>query len=65
MFLTLFRRLVDVVERLVRRQTLLRQNVRHAARQRRLPVINMTDRSHVHVGFRPLEFLLRHLDSLL
>src|SRR5262249_62199114 len=32
-----------------------------ARRQRRLPVIDMPDRSHVHVRLRSLVFLFRHV----
>src|SRR5206468_11562068 len=59
--LPLFRRVVDrtvVPHRDLR--ILLRQHHRDRRRQRRLPVIHVSDRSHVHVRLRPLKFLLRH-----
>jgi len=39
---------------------LLGADLRQRRRQRRLAVVDVTDRPHVHVRFRPIEFLLRH-----
>src|SRR5690554_335353 len=58
--LTLLRRLVDAVERNLVRQTLRRLNRRDRSRQRRLPVVHVTNRPHVHMRLRPLELCLRH-----
>ena len=58
--LPLFRSLVDLVERHELRQTLARLTLRDRRRQRRLAVIHVTDRPHVHVRLRPLELLLGH-----
>ena len=58
--LPLLRRLVDLVERHERRQALLRLPLRDRRRQRRLAVVHVTDRPHVHVRLRPLELLLGH-----
>src|SRR5262245_34701284 len=59
--LPLFRRVVDrsVVPHLNRR-IVLRQHHRDRRRQRRLPVVHVTNRPHVHVRLRPLELLLGH-----
>src|SRR6185503_991688 len=59
--LPLFRRVVDrsvIAYRDLR--ILLRQNHRDRRRQRRLPMIHVSDRPHVHVRLRPLVLLLRH-----
>jgi hypothetical protein len=40
------------------------QNLRNRSRQRRLPMINMTNRPNVQVRLRALELLFRHLDDL-
>jgi len=60
--LPLFRRIVNRVKRteLVVR-VVLRQHLRDRRRQRRLPVIDMPDRPHIHVRLRPVKFLLRHV----
>jgi hypothetical protein len=34
---------------------------RDRSRQRRLPVIHVTDRAHVHMGLVPIELFLGHL----
>ena len=47
------------------RQTLLRLHLHDRRRQRRLAVVDVTDRAHVHVGLGPYEFLFRHDWSLL
>src|SRR6266571_4456816 len=61
--LPLLRSVVDRVERPHRHfRELLVQRHRDRRRQRRLPVIHVPDRPHVHVRLRPLEFLLGHLD---
>src|SRR5262249_19939979 len=56
----LFRRLVDLIVRRVRRPARLRQNHRDRCRQRRLAMIDMTDRPNVAVRLVPLTFLLGH-----
>ena len=56
----LLRRLVDLVERHLLRQPLRRLNRRDRRRQRRLPVIDVPDRPHVHMRLRPLELCLTH-----
>jgi hypothetical protein len=58
--LALLRRLVDLVERHELGESLLRLDLRDRRRQRRLPVIDVPDRTDVHVRLRPLEFGLRH-----
>src|SRR5580693_9516929 len=59
--LPLFRRVVNRVERAehVLRVVLL-QHLRNRRRQGRLAVINMTNRSHVHVRLAAIKFFLRH-----
>ena len=48
----LFRRVIDRIERPVfHLRVVLRQHFRDHRRQRRLAVIDMPDRSHVHVRF--------------
>src|SRR5205085_1467441 len=59
----LLRRRVDLVVVLRLTAVLLRQDVRHRRRQRRLAVIDVTDRAHVHVRLVALEFAFGHLDS--
>src|SRR5881628_401885 len=57
----LFRRVIDRIKRPVfHLRIVLRQHLRDARRQRRLPVIDMPDRPHVHVRLRSLVFLFRH-----
>src|SRR6185295_18242054 len=60
--LPLFRRVVDrpVVPHLDLR-IVLRQHHRDRRRQRRLPVVHVPDRSHVHVRLRTLELRFGHL----
>ena len=55
-----FRRLVDLVVRRERRPARLRKHLRDRRRQRRLPMVNVADRTHVAVRFRAFEFFLRH-----
>ena len=62
--LTLLRRVVDRVERAHRvRRVVLRHHLRDRSRQRRLPVVDVTDRPDVHVRLRPVELLFRHDSS--
>src|SRR5207247_122865 len=57
------RRVVDRIERPhLHLRKLLVHHHRDRRRQRRLPVIHVPDRPHVHVRLRPLEFLLGHFD---
>ena len=56
----LFRRLVDLIVRRERRAAGLRKDPRDRSRQRRLAVINMTDRANVAVRLRTLKLRLRH-----
>ena len=63
--LALFRGLVDLVEGRELRQTLMSLTLRDRRRQRRLAMIHVTDRSHVHVRLRPLELRLGQLLVLL
>ena len=63
--LPLFRRVVDRVERPGRiRRVVLRHDRRDRRRQRRLPVINMSNRPDVDVRFRPIKFFFRHRSHL-
>ena len=56
------RRLGDlVVGRCTCAIPLLRLDLRERRRQRRLPVVHVADRAHVHVRLRPLEFCLCHV----
>ena len=57
----LLRRLVDLVERGERRAgALFREHLRDRRGQRRLAMVDVTDRADVDVRLRPLELLLRH-----
>src|ERR1700730_16907716 len=56
----LFRRLIDLVIRRVFRLALLGQYLRDRRRQRRLAVVNVSDRPHIAVRLLALEFLLGH-----
>src|SRR5690606_23423395 len=60
----LLRRPVDVVERDKLRQPLRRLNLRDRRRQRRLPMVDVPDRPHVHVRLRPLKLSLGHVSFL-
>ncbi len=62
--LPLLRSLVDLVEGHEARQTLRRQDPRDRRRQRRLAVIDVTDRADVDVRLRTLELFLAHDLSL-
>ena len=57
--------LVDLVELRLLRHALLGQHLREGGRQRRLAVVDVTDRAHIHVGLVALELLLRHFLSSL
>src|SRR6478609_392376 len=57
----LLRRVVDLVVRLRLAAELLAQNRRDRRRQRRLPVIHVTNRPHVHVRLRTLELAFCHV----
>ena len=63
--LTLFRRLVDLVERrrLVEVRVLVVQNLGDGRRQRGLAVVDVTDGADVDVRLGPLELRLRHWGS--
>ena len=54
-------RLGDVVVGLRHREALRRQHLRDRGRQRRLAVVDVTDRADVDVGLLPLELFLGHL----
>src|SRR6185295_5739588 len=57
----LFRRVIDRVERpKLDLRIVLCQHLRDRGRQRRLPVIDVPDRSHVYVRFRTIKFLFSH-----
>src|SRR3954467_2637511 len=57
-----FRRRIDLVVVLRLTPVLLRQDVRHRRRQRRLAVIHVTNRPNVHVRLGSLEFAFCHVD---
>ncbi len=59
----LFRRLVDLVIGRIRRPARLRQDLRDRSRQRRLTVIDVTDRTDVAVRLVPLKLLFGHLGA--
>src|SRR4029450_10445002 len=59
----LFRRRVDRVVGLEFAAETLRAHLRQRRRQRRLAVVNVTDRAHVHVGLGALELTLCHGSS--
>ena len=56
----LLRRRIDLVVVLRLTPELLRQDVRHRRRQRRLPMVNVSNRPHVHVRLRSLKFAFGH-----
>src|SRR3546814_478865 len=56
----LFRRHVDLVVGLELATETFRADLRQRRRQRRLPVVHVTDRAHVHVGLGALELTLGH-----
>jgi hypothetical protein len=55
-----FRRCVNLVVRLRFATKLLRQDRRDRRRQRRLPMINVTNRANVYVRLRTFKFCLSH-----
>src|SRR3989441_12100798 len=55
-----FRRLRHLVVRHVGREPFVRRHLRQRRRQRRLPVVHVPNRAHVHMRLRPLEFRLSH-----
>src|SRR6266571_5133346 len=57
------RRLRHLIVRHVGRQPLLRRHLRQRRRQRRLPVVHMPNRPHVHVRLGPLKLCFRHNSS--
>ena len=59
----LFRRLVDLVVGRERRAARFRQHLGDRRRQRRLAVVDVTDRADVAVRLVALEFLFGHRDS--
>src|SRR5437867_2740874 len=60
--LALFRRIVDRIKRPeLHLRVVLAQHLRDRRRQRRLAMVNVTNRPDVHVRLRALEFLLRHV----
>ena len=58
--LALFGSLVDLIEGNGRCQSLLRLDRRDRGRQRRLPVIDVTNRADVYVRLRTLKFRFAH-----
>jgi hypothetical protein len=58
--LALFRSLVDLIERHVVGQTLLREDLRDRRRQRRLAMVHVADRADVNVVLRAFEFCACH-----
>ena len=57
----LLRRLIDLIERHHRRVRIpLRQHLRDRRRQRRLPMVNMTNRPNIQMRLVPLKLRLRH-----
>src|SRR5260370_401258 len=58
--LPLFRRLVYLIIRHELRHPLLRQYLGNRRGQRRLSMVHVPNRSHVHVRLRPLELFLAH-----
>ena len=58
--LTLFRGVVDLVERLRLAAKRFRTHLRQRRRQRRLAVVDVTNRAHVDVRLSAFEFLLGH-----
>src|SRR5439155_13194139 len=61
--LPLLGRLVDVLERDGLAAALLGEHLRDRGGQRRLAVVDVTDRADVDVRLRPLELLLGHSSS--
>src|SRR5690606_38416157 len=61
--LTLFRRIVDLVEGTERATPGLRAYTSQSRRQGRRAVVHVTDRAYVHVGLVTFKFFLRHRDA--
>ena len=57
---TLFRRLVNLIKGHKRSLPALGQLLGNGCRKRRLPMINVTNRPHIHMRLRPLKLLLGH-----
>ena len=62
--LLLLRRLVYLVKRNILRHPLQSHMLGDRRRQRRLTMINMTNRTYIHMRLGPLKLLLRHLNFL-
>ena len=60
--LPLFRRIVDLIEIPYLATVHLRTHLRQRRRQRRLAMIHVSDRTHIHVWLRTFKFLFGHLD---
>jgi len=60
----LLRRLVNLIKGNIIRQTLQPHMLRDRRRQRRLPMIDVTNRSNIHMRLLPLKLFLRHLTIL-
>jgi hypothetical protein len=56
----LLRRIVDRSNARKSAHPFIAKHLRDRRRQRRLAVVNVPDRPHVHVGLRPLKDFLRH-----
>src|SRR5579883_2341467 len=64
--LALFRRIINRIKRPeLDLRVVLRQHLRDRRRQRRLPMIDMSDRPHIHVRLTTIKFLFRHCSLLL
>ncbi len=57
-------RIVDLVESAHFSAAILRTHHRHRRRQRRLAVIHVADRAHVHMGFCSFKLLFGHASIL-
>ena len=62
--LLLLRRLVNLIKRNIIRHPLQSHMLRDRRRQRRLPMIDMPYRTHIHMRLGPLKLLLRHRSFL-
>ena len=58
--LSFFRRIIYLVEILNFAAIGCRTHPRQRSRQRRLAMVNVTNRTHVYVSLIPLKFFLRH-----